>query len=110
MARHRRTPANPAAPLRHAGLVALFIAFGAGPGAAQPPPAGRGDGPDAWQRQQPTRERVQDLLQQDGIQPSPAERPEELRSLNEIHRQLMPPGTTVPAPGLAPPASGASRS
>lgn len=74
---------------------------------AQQPPPGSQPGSTEWQRQQPTRERAQDLLRQEGEAASPAERRQELRSLNELHRELMPRGTTVPAPGVAPP-SGSS--
>ncbi len=90
-------------PARRAGIALVLCLFVAGgPGAAQTPPAQPSGAADAWQRQQPTRDRTQELLQQEGIRPSPAERREELRSLNEIHRGLMPPGAVPPAPGLAP--------
>ena len=56
-----------------------------------------------WQRQQPTRERARELMRQEGVLPSAEERREELRTLNEIYRDVMPPGQgTLPAPGLAP--------
>lgn len=69
----------------------------------QPPPSGASPGDDAWQRQQPTRERARELMERQGVAASPEERRRELRTLNEIHRELMLPGTTVPAPHLAPP-------
>lgn len=54
-------------------------------------------------RQQPSQDRVRDLLRQEGILPSPEERREELRTLNQIYRELMPEGPgAVPAPGLTP--------
>ena len=56
-----------------------------------------------WQRQQPAQERARELMRQEGVLPSAEERREELRTLNEIYRDLMPPGPgTVLAPGLAP--------
>lgn len=88
-----------------AGLcLGVSVAGGAlaqSPQAAPPPPPGRTDGTSQWQRQQPTRERAQRLLREEGIAPSPQERERELRTLNRLHRELMPPGTTVPAPGVA---------
>lgn len=88
-----------------AGLcLGVFVGGGAlaqAPVATQPPPPGRTDGTSQWQRQQPTRERAQSLLRDEGIAPSPQERRRELRTLNRLHRELMPPGTTVPAPGVA---------
>lgn len=51
--------------------------------------------------QQPTRERTRELLREEGIAPSAEERRSQLRELNDIHRELMPPGSTVPAPGSA---------
>lgn len=42
-------------------------------------------------------------MREEGVLPNPEERREELRSLNRIYRELMPPGPgTVPAPGVAP--------
>ena len=69
-----------------------------------PPPASSPDHtgqPWAWQRQQPTRERTRELMEREGVALSPEERREQLRTLNEIHRELMPPGSTVPAPEVA---------
>lgn len=88
-----------------AGLCLSVFAIGGAlaqtPEAAPPPSPGRADGTSHWQRQQPTRQRTQRLLREEGIAPSPQERRNELRALNRIHRELMPPGTTVPAPGVA---------
>ena len=55
-----------------------------------------------WQRQQPTQDRTRDLMRQEGVLPSQEERREELRTLNEVYREVMPQGPgTVPAPGVA---------
>lgn len=82
------------------GLGALVTGAGLPPGLllAQQPPSGN----EAWQRQQPSRERTQDLLREHDAGATPAERRRELRTLNELHRELMPPGTNLPAPGVAP--------
>lgn len=67
-----------------------------------PPPRSAEASPE-WQRQQPTQERARELMRQEGVLPSQQERREELRTLNEIYREVMPEGRgTVPAPGLAP--------
>lgn len=87
------------------GLCLSALAIGGAlaqtPEATPSPPPGRADGTSHWQRQQPTRKRTQRLFREEGIAPSPQERRRELRMLNRIHRELMPPGTTVPAPGVA---------
>jgi hypothetical protein len=56
--------------------------------------------PQDWQRQQPTRERSRDLMREEGVLPSPEERREELRTLNELYRELVPSPGSVPAPGV----------
>lgn len=90
-------------------LGALCASFGIG-GAAlaqqqrpdTPPPRSAEAAPE-WQRQQPTQERARELMRQEGVLPSQQERREELRTLNEIYREVMPEGRgTVPAPGMAP--------
>lgn len=80
------------------GMLAVGGAFAQAPEA---PPLGRAEDTSRWQRQQPTRQRTQKLFRKEGIAPSPQERRGELRTLNRVHRELMPPGTTVPAPGVA---------
>ncbi len=100
---HHPRRAPPVRAMLACGALALGLGLLPGGAGAQPAPAGPPTAPgDAWQRQQPTRERTQRLMEQQGVAPSEEERREQLRTLNEIHRQLMPPGTTVPAPGLAP--------
>jgi hypothetical protein len=91
--------------LVRAGAVLLGVCAALSPRypLAQQPPSGS----DAWQRQQPTRERTQDLLREQDAAASTEERRQELRTLNELHRELMPPGTTVPAPGVTPPPTSA---
>jgi hypothetical protein len=88
-----------------AGALLLGVCAALPPGypLAQQPPSGS----DSWQRQQPTRERTQDLLREQDAAASPEERRQELRTLNELHRELMPPGTTVPAPSVPPPPASA---
>lgn len=59
--------------------------------------------PPEQYRQQPAPERARDLMRREDVLPAPEERREELRTLNQIYRELMPPGPgAVPAPGLAP--------
>lgn len=82
------------------GALAIGGALAQTPEATPLPPSRNTDGPSHWQRQQPTRDRVHRLLREEGIAPSPQERRRELRTLNRIHRELMPPGTMVPAPGV----------
>ena len=107
----RHAGAEPArAPRRAAAAACLcfgLLPFGAG-GAAlaqrseAPPPRSSEVAPGQY-RQQPSPERARDLMRQEGVLPSPEERREELRALNQIYRELMPPGPgTVPAPGVAP--------
>ncbi len=86
----------------------LVLALGFGgllsiPGLAQPadPPQANG----SWQRQQPTVERARELMREQGVAESPQERREELRDLNAIARELLPPDPTLPAPGLKSPGS-----
>ena len=94
---------RPAKQPRWRGIALLLcLLVGGASVAAQTPPAPSNGAGEAWQRQQPTRDRTQDLMRREGVAESQAERRQELRSLNEIHRELMPPGTTVPAPGLTP--------
>lgn len=57
-----------------------------------------GDG----QRQQPTRERTQELLDQGGAARPPSVARGQLRDLNAISRDLLPPGAPLPAPGARP--------
>ncbi|GAA0566368.1 hypothetical protein GCM10009416_00400 [Craurococcus roseus] len=105
-----RTPPRRAAAAACLRLGALCAFFGVG-GAAlaqqqqrpdAPPPRSTETSPE-WQRQQPTQERARGLMRQEGVLPSQQERREELRTLNEIYREVMPEGRgAVPAPGLAP--------
>lgn len=107
----RHAGAEPArAPRRAAAAACLcfgLLSFGAGGAAlaqqqAETPPR-QAEVPPERYRQQPAPERARDLMRQEGVLPSPEERREELRTLNQIYRELMPPGPgAVPAPGLAP--------
>ena len=89
------------------GVLCAFFGTGGAALAQQqrpdtPPPRSAEASPE-WQRQQPTQERARELMRQEGVLPSQQERREELRTLNEIYREVMPEGRgTVPAPGLAP--------
>lgn len=84
-----------------------LLSFGAGCAAlaqqqSETPPR-QAEVPPEQYRQQPAPERARDLMRQEGVLPSPEERREELRTLNQIYRELMPPGPgAVPAPGVAP--------
>ena len=102
---------SPFASLHRTALVAgLCFAMAGGALAQSSPPPRPGqqgaEDADAWQRQQPTRERTRSLMQDEGVARAPAERREELRDLNAIARDLLPPGAALPAPDLerAPPA------
>ncbi|MGK7870536.1 hypothetical protein [Falsiroseomonas sp. E2-1-a20] len=64
-----------------------------------------GEATEAWQRQQPTVERTRRLTREQGVAASPQERREELRDLNAIARELLPPDPVLPAPGLRGPGS-----
>lgn len=78
----------------------LALAFGSllpAPGQAQ---SESSDATQSWQRQQPTVERTQRLMRGEGVAEPPQERREELRTLNEIARDLLPPDPVLPAPGL----------
>lgn len=98
------------APRRAAAARLCFglLCFGAG-GAAiaqqrseTPPPRPAEVSPEQY-RQQPAPERARDLLRQEEALPKPEERREELRTLNQLYRELMPQGRgVVPAPDLAP--------
>lgn len=106
----RHVGAQPARAPRRAATAACLcfclLSFGAG-GAAlaqqqfEAPPR-QAEVPPEQYRQQPAPERARDLLRQEGVLPSPEERREELRTLNQLYRELMPPDPgTVPAPGVA---------
>ncbi len=81
-----------------------FGAAGAALAQQQPEaPPRQAEVPPERYRQQPAPERARDLLRQEDALPSAEERREELRTLNQLYRELMPQGLgTVPAPGLAP--------
>jgi hypothetical protein len=94
---------------RHTGAAACLCfglgAFGAALAQEPPetPPPQHADVPPDRYQQQPSSERARGLLEHEGALPSPEERREELRTLNQIYRELMPESRgTVPAPGLAP--------
>lgn len=108
----RGTGAAPAgAPVRKAAAACLCVVllhFGVGDAAfaqqrSDASPSRDADVPPERYRQQPNRERTRDLLRQEEALPDAEERREELRTLNRIYRDLVPPGPgTVPAPRLAP--------
>ncbi|MBU8536580.1 hypothetical protein [Falsiroseomonas tokyonensis] len=86
----------------------LVLALGVGslltaPSFAQP---GNAEATESWQRQQPTVERTRRLAREEGVAASPQERREQLRDLNAIARELLPPDPVLPAPGLRSPGSG----
>ncbi len=67
-------------------------------GSAPPPRIG-----PIWdgQRHQPSRGEVEERLRARGTIPRPEERRDELRELNELSRELLPPGSPLPAPEVA---------
>lgn len=68
-----------------------------------PPPPQHAEPPPEGYWRQPAPEPGRDPARRDGAPPGAEERREELRTLNRIYRELMPPGPgTVPAPRLAP--------
>lgn len=106
----RHAGAEPARAPRQAAAAACLcfglLPFGAGGAAlaqrSEAPPRSSEVAP-GQHRQQPAPERARDLMRQEGVLPSPEERRGELRALNQMYRELMPPGPgTVPAPGVAP--------
>ncbi len=104
---HERRKQTRVASLPAAALLLCVFAIEAPEAAAQLAlPSDTAVAGNTWQRQQPTRDRTQELLRQNDGQASPADRREELRTLNQIHRELMPPGVTVPAPGVIPQTGG----
>lgn len=67
------------------------------------PPVRQAEPPPGRYWQQPASEPERESARPDDTPPSAEERREELRTLNRIYRELMPPGPgTVPAPRLAP--------
>jgi hypothetical protein len=83
----------------------LALGFGgllAAPSLAQ---SANAEATESWQRQQPTVERTRRLAHEEGVAASPRERREQLRDLNAIARELLPPDPVLPAPGLRGPGS-----
>lgn len=80
-------------------VAAALGAIPAGAAAQDTPPSRIGPIWDG-QRHQPSRGVVQERLQEQGTAPDPARNEQQLRELNELSRQLLPPGSPVPAPGV----------
>ena len=64
------------------------------------PHSGRGP---IWhgRQHQPSREATQERLRGAGAGRDPSESQDELRTLNDLSRRLLPPGSPLPAPGVA---------
>lgn len=88
-----------------AGVTAVLLGSAVAlPAAAQPaPPAGSGPIQNGRQ-QQPSRGETESRLRQQGAAAPAPERDRELRDLNALSQQLLPPGSGVPAPEAEKPA------
>ena len=56
--------------------------------------------PGARDDEQPTRDQTNRLMRQNGIAPSAEQSRDQLRTLNELDRKLLPNDPSVPAPGV----------
>lgn len=72
------------------------------PALAQQAPAAGGGPIQNGRQQQPSRGETESRLRQQGVAAPGQERDRELQDLNAFSRQLLPPGSAVPAPGAEP--------
>ncbi|MBO1078028.1 hypothetical protein [Roseomonas haemaphysalidis] len=79
----------------------------ASPALAQQTPPAADNGPIRnGRQQQPSRDATADRLRQQGVGVPGQEQDRELKDLNDLSRQLLPPGSAVPAPEVErPPAT-----
>jgi hypothetical protein len=79
-----------------ASLLTTFLALPAL--AQQAPPPATSSPIQNGRQQQPSRGETESRLQQQGVGAPSQERDRELQDLNALSRQLLPPGSPVPAP------------